>query len=713
MSGTTSEIVVTGAGAVSALGLGCKSLLEGLIRGRDGIRPIGRFPTASFSTHLGAMVPEEVIFNPIPYDLSTYELCFHFARLAATEALHQARLSEGDFDPLREALVFGTSLGDFKSQHHMLPWRLAAFFGLKGPALTISTACSSSTNAIGMALELLKGSADIVLAGGADVLSPEVFAGFHALGVLSPEKCAPFSEPLGTTLGEGAGFLVLEHAETAARRGIQPLAAVSGYGLSADAFHETTPDPSGSGVARAIESALRHAGLSPGEIGYINAHGTGTGNNDSVEWLGIQRVFRNCADSIPVSSSKGHFGHAQGAAGVLEIIATLLLLPRQEIPPTLHYRKPRPRCPADPVAADRPRPHNFHHAACLNSAFGGANAGVIVSKPRISEQKSFSQPLEVLGLGAAARHGLDLKNLEIALRDSSCPGSIPPYEIDRIVPSADPRGMDPATKHLIAASALALLDAGVSVRGSLRERTGLIVGTTRISSRSANEFRNSIIDRGLASCSPAAFARIVLNAPAGACTKVLALRGPTSTVTIGPGSGLAAIIYGALWLSSRGDTDLILAGGVDEADSSSGSLAEGAAFIALAPLGTYPSPSDRQRVCLAGFGMAGKDNLPSAVEHALDMAEVAPMEIERVFGRVGRSHLKRFLGRFPKIATPVEYSRLCGGDDAAASALDCVAACLSLRRGDCRVALVVTEGGPCAACAIILAARRANNGSQN
>src|SRR5690606_31329502 len=149
---------------------------------------------------------------------------------------------------------------------------------------------------------------------------------------------------------------------------------VHGYGLSADAYHETSPDPTGSGVARAIRRALEDAGLGPEKIGYVNAHGTGTLANDASEWQALRTVFGELAEKLPVSSTKSFIGHAQGAAGILEIIATLLSLSRGVVPPTLNYTVRRKNAPADPVFSERPRSHACKLAVCTNSAFGGANA---------------------------------------------------------------------------------------------------------------------------------------------------------------------------------------------------------------------------------------------------------------------------------------------------------------------------------------------------
>ena len=210
----------------------------------------------------------------------------------------------------------------------------------------------------------------------ADSLLREAFAGFSALGVLSADKAAPFSEPTGTTLGEGAAFVVLERASDAARRGATSWASISGYGLSADAHHETTPHPAGDGVARAIRAALRDAGWSGGDVDFVSAHATGTANNDAIEWSVIQRELGSPGRAPAVSGSKGHVGHTQGASGALELVLALLCHREGRVPPTLHFRGARAGCPADPIAQAEPREMPVSRALKLSAAFGGANAVV-------------------------------------------------------------------------------------------------------------------------------------------------------------------------------------------------------------------------------------------------------------------------------------------------------------------------------------------------
>lgn len=667
------DVVVTGLGAVSALGVGCGALWRGVDQGRCGLREIQRFDTGELTVSIGGLVPG---YDRDRRDIS--ELCLELALLAAREALDEAGAFRDEIPSHRLALIVGASMGEGGRDPTRLARQLGAELEVEGPRLTVSTACASSVNAIGLGRDLLSsGEADLVLAGGADGLTPELMAGFHALGALSREPCAPFSVPYGTTLSEGAGFLVLERREQARRRGARPRAVILGYGLSGDAFHETMPHPRGAGVALALRGALTHAGLGPSDVGYVNAHGTGTVANDGAEWKALREVFGPRAETLPVSSTKGHLGHAQGAAGALETITTILALERGCVPPTLNFTRPRRPAPADPVARSTPREQEVRFAICTNSAFGGANCAVVLGRPEAGAARELSaRPIYVRGLGfvGAGATSPFISSTSTGAEDA---GRSRPLGIDitRFLRHADPRGLDPSAVDLTCAAQLALNDAGVVPRGDLRGRTGLCVGMCRTSPQSVHEFADSLERRGLARVSTTAFARLVLNASQGSCAKLLSIMGPQTTLAAGSASGLVAVAHAAHLLATRDDADLMIAGAVDEPDfEAADGEVEGAACLIL----SREAPGAGPAIRLAGWALAGPADPDRAVGIALD--------------RAGRA------------AKEEEITRVSPGPGALPAIADAVASADGLRRvpgGGRRVAVVVASGGGAASCALV------------
>lgn len=657
---------VTGIGAVTALGRGTARLWDAMAAGEQGIGRIARFATDGFDVQIAGVVPDR---NDPRWADPGAALCIELAVDAAREALDAAGI---DAAPDRIALVHGSGLGDRDLPLHEVTQRIADAIGARGPRITVSTACTSSSNALGIGLDLLEqDAADAVIAGGADTLTPMVLAGFLRLGVLSTLPCAPFSHPPGTSLGEGAGFVVLERRARGPARH-----AVLGYGLSSDAYHETGPDPSGAGVARAMRNALAHAGVSADTIDYVNAHGTGTAAGDPAEWRALRHVLGARADRVPVSSSKSFLGHAQGAAGVLELIATLVALDRAAIPPTRNFAGPRPNSPPDPVACDRPRPASVRNTLCNSSGFGGANCAVIVG-PIAELDRPVAPPAArrvfVTGLGAVGPHRRSLEAL------GGLGGAAPGI-------AGDARGLDAMTRFLVSAAGQALADAGVRLRGAMQERSGLVVGTTRVSRQSEDQLLRSIDDRGLRQLSAVMFSRMVLNAPVGACAKQLALKGPLTTISTGDGSGLTAIAQAAHLLATRDDLDRAVAGGVEEDRGDPGPATVEGAVTAL--LSTDPPAGPRIR--LASWGLAGPDGRAHAARAACARARHAAVDL--VVGPAVPGV------PCPRVVAPDQR----GG--AAASALGFAIAVAALRRGDIHSALVVSEPGASIACALLLVA---------
>ncbi|MDO5554268.1 MAG: beta-ketoacyl-ACP synthase II [Planctomycetia bacterium] len=404
------KVVVTGMGAISSLGFDVPSFWNGLMTGRCGVRRISQFDPSAFTCQVAAEVPDYKADDWFERRVVSRTARFsQFLLIAAREAWQQAGLpKEPQHDP-RHAIVIGNGIGGLEvdsESHRKLfdkgPGRmppmtiprmivnegagnLALEFGLGGRAHSIVTACSSGTDAIGHAMELIQfDKADLVLTGGVEAAITEFgLAAFCNLKALSthyndtPEKASrPFDRDRdGFVMGEGAGLLVLESEEHALARGATILAEVAGYGATTDGFHLTAPDPTGSGAAAAFKMAMADAQMTPADIDYINAHGTGTDINDPTETAAIHAALGEHAANVRISSIKGHIGHCLGAAGALEAIASVLAIGNAMCPPTLNLDNVDDRCdlnytPLTPVPAEI--------KAVLSSSLGfGGHNGVL------------------------------------------------------------------------------------------------------------------------------------------------------------------------------------------------------------------------------------------------------------------------------------------------------------------------------------------------
>lgn len=398
---TPRRVAVTGIGVVSAFGDTFGEFWTGVAAGISAIRPLVSVKPGSLRF---ANAAEASSFDPLRHfeekDASFLDRFAQFAAVAAREAAAGAGLKIDAALARRCAIVAGSSAGgqisqddNFRSLYAgngrvsplTIPQvmanagasRISLEFGITGPAYTLSTACSSSNHAIGLAFWMVRnGAADVAIAGGSDApFAPGFLKAWEAMRVVSPDTCRPFSlGRRGLILGEGAGMLVLEPLEAARARGAQVWGEIAGFGMSSDAHHLT--QPLSDGAALAMRNALDDAGAAPEAIGYINAHGTGTQANDASEAEAIRAVFSAHAGRLAVSSTKSMHGHALGAAGALEAAATLAAMRGGIIPPTANFLEPDPACDLD-VVPNHSRPAEFEWALSNSFAFGGLNAVLV------------------------------------------------------------------------------------------------------------------------------------------------------------------------------------------------------------------------------------------------------------------------------------------------------------------------------------------------
>ncbi len=403
------RVVVTGIGAVTPIGIGKDEFWENLVQGKSGVKTIDHL--RDFPTYMAATIDH---FEPQDFmekrDVKKMDRFTHFAQAAAKMAIDDAKLDLSREDRERIGVIVGTGIGgldtiekQFKILLDKGPRRVSPFlvpmlianmasgyisitYGLRGPNTTLVTACASGTHSIGEAYRILqRGEADVMIAGGAEApVTSIAFAGFCAARAMStrndePEKASrPFdSKRDGFVMGEGAGVLIMETVEHAARRNAPIYAEIVGYGMSGDAHHVTAPDPDGQGAFLCMQRALRDAGLQPKEVDYINTHGTSTEYNDKIETLAIKRLFQEHAPKLALSSTKSMIGHLLGAAGGVEMVATLLSMQKGVVLPTINLEFPDPACDLD-YTPNQSRPMDIRIAISNSFGFGGTNACLVV-----------------------------------------------------------------------------------------------------------------------------------------------------------------------------------------------------------------------------------------------------------------------------------------------------------------------------------------------
>lgn len=408
------RVVVTGLGMLSPVGNTAESSWQALLNGQSGISLIEHFDASEFATRFAGLVKD---FDPEQYginrkDARKMDLFIQYGIAAGMQALDDSGLTINEKNAERVGVAIGSGIGGLgliEQNHESLvnggPRKISPFFvpstiinmvsghlsimkGLQGPNIAVTTACTTGTHAIGMAGRMIAyGDADVMIAGGAEKASTAMgMGGFAAAKALSnrndePQKASrPWDKDRdGFVLGDGAGVLVLEEYEHAKARGAKIYAELVGFGMSGDAYHMTAPPADGNGGARAMNNAIKDAGIAPEQIGYINAHGTSTPLGDVAELRGMKSVFGEHAKSLMVSSTKSMTGHLLGAAGAIEAIITVLALRDQVAPPTINLDNPDDECDLD-LVPHVAKPGSFEYALSNSFGFGGTNGSLIFKR---------------------------------------------------------------------------------------------------------------------------------------------------------------------------------------------------------------------------------------------------------------------------------------------------------------------------------------------
>ena len=583
--GVKNQAVITGIGILSPIGNDRDTILDALKNGRSGLAPITRFDASHFRTTLGGEIKD---FDPRSYlsedEIAEYDDRYlHYAITAARMALKNAGISWKDGQVHSDiAMVLGTCNGGLLSAEEEYKWlhnkgkktfdekmnllaqyygmgkALARALGIGGETWIVTTACSSTTGAIGLAASLINsGLYATVIVGGADTLCVANMSGFNGLKATSTGRTAPFSLPYGLNVGEGAAFWVVENMEQAMLRHAVMLGKIAGYSLSSDAYHPTSPDPRGEGVCKTLSNALYDSGVTLTEIGCINAHGTGTEANDRAESRGIAKFCGGTA--IPVTSTKSFFGHCMGATGMLEATCNLFAMNAGFVPPTLNFSEPRPGCTLDYVP-NTARAKDYSAFISANYAFGGNNAAAVIARwdTAVRRPKRLRQRVVVTGsgmvtsLGPGTAQTLDAlckgsiglataQRLGLSALRSKKAGLVPAIKAADIDRRLDFTGMNLLSMYAAAASRLALTDADLRVGPKNADAVGICMGVCNGPPES--DHMNSVFAHPDFPADINNFANITANSTAGWVSNALCLKGVNMTLANGPHAGLLSIAY--------------------------------------------------------------------------------------------------------------------------------------------------------------------------
>lgn len=554
----TRDVVVTGLGVVSPIGNGLAAFEAALLAGRPNLTTVEIFDATPYRTHLAQTVCAELRGPGDP--------AVAFALTAAEEAIDHAGLA-GTMLPGCGVALATTAAGwtagarRFGSFRHDDPtatpyppeelfkeavlFVLASRFDLHGPSALLSPACAAASSAIAWAAQRIRdGDAEVMLAGATDALTEVVFAGFHAMRLLSDDACRPFSaDRRGLVLSEGAAILVLESESHASDRGATVLARLGGYGLSCDAAHPTTP--AGDGIVRAMTAALRDAGLPPDALDQVSAHGTGSAANDAAETRALATLLGDRLPEVPITAIKGTTGHTEGAAGAFGALAAVLSLQHDTLPPLAGYTQPDPSLPPLRLTLDGPEPHEGRNVLVNASGFGGANAALFFEKP--SPPRPGSEP--------PSRRAVITACIALTARD----GTLPEPDASSCWPGGRSLPLDRISGLVMSATERLL---GPAIDPQLVPDAAVVLGTAYGSQARHERMWTALADDGPRAVDPNDFALSTFNAPGSAVASAYGYGG-ANLVFLGATGGATAIVESNRLIAS-GRARRVLTGAYEE-----------------------------------------------------------------------------------------------------------------------------------------------------
>ena len=575
--------VVTGLGLICALGDSVNECWENAVNGISGIRDVTVINTDGCYAKKGAVNDtENKELSPENFDRSSL-LCIK----AAEEALKDAAIT--DYSGENIGVIVGNCVGGaasidsyftavkekgeenvskeeiLKMPASAIANNVSSHFGLKGITANIVNACAAGTISLSYACDLIRsGEAEVFLAGGSDAFTSLAFAGFNALHALDPMACSPFNHSSGITLGEGAGILVIESYEHAVQRGAKIYCEILGSGVSSDAHHITAPRPDGEGQMSAIRRAVSNSGLEPGDIDYINAHGTGTAKNDEAEFLSLHTIFDGENDHLSVSPTKSMTGHCLGAAGSIEAVFAVKAVKEGIVPPTTGYTAEDKERLAEKAGRidftpNDSRKKTLNYVMSNSFAFGGNNASIIFAKaPKEIPEKRCGQPVYITGLGIVSSEiekgsSAESVNAQLTAED---------YKAHDIK-MAFYRKLDRFSQLQLVSGVRALADAGFKADETNENDIGIIIGTSDGPMTEIVNFQKNVIEHGTNGGSAFSFPNTVYNAAGGYFSIFSGIKGYNVTVANGWQAGLQSVCY-AYEVIRNCEESVMVAAGTDE-----------------------------------------------------------------------------------------------------------------------------------------------------
>ena len=734
--------VVTGLGMINAIGNSVDECWDNALIGKEGIDVVKSVNADECYANLGAEVDCDELDKYEGVDRAS-KLCLK----ASEEAFKDAGIDMKDEDATRFGVIMGSCVGGVVSIDNYvangektedirkmtispIANHVANKVGACGVISNVGNACAAGSISVAYACELIRaGVADMFIVGGADAFAAVPFAGFHALHALSEKPCSPFNHSNGITLGEGAGAIVVESYEHAKKRNAKIYCDVLAAGVSSDAHHITAPRPDGIGQMYAIRTAIANSGIKPEDIGYVNAHGTGTAKNDEAEFLSLHAIFDDVNNDLSVSSTKAMVGHCLGAAGAIEAVYAIKALTTDIIPPTIGYTAEdlealKEKAGKIDFMPNEKREKKLDYVMSNSFAFGGSNASIIFSKGEGNVAEVCNdEPIYITGMGIVSPLGNGVSNyIEKVKNGETIEGNsvfseTTKEDYDKYdVKMAFYRKLDKLSLMQVVSGLEDLESAGIEIADDKAEDYGMIIGTDDGPLTTVYKFQENINTNGTKSGSAFNFPNTVYNAAGGYLSIKTNMRGVNVTVTNGAQSGMSSLCY-AYNEIRQNHAKVMLATGTDENSDvmeklyrQLGSVAEGKAelykntgmamsdgstTVVLESAESANARGAKKYAQVAGYGMThavteygkveGTDKgLEDAIAIALKDAGISVSDIDAVYGFGNGEEAvdnieKNVYGKLIGAKTPVHNVRAYVGDSrSAACALSIATAALTL-----------------------------------